>query len=104
MTTPTLVRDTGGAPVQAVKPTTNATFATSTTSARVAIPTDGVVFRVASNASGFIAFGDSGITASTSSMVFPAGVEVFNLKDTGHTHVAFILGTGSGNFSITSLK
>ena len=71
------------------------------TSARQAIGSAQIV-RVASDTACFIKWGDSSVTASTSDIYFPAGVEVLLVPD-GVTDLAFIRSTADGFATITQL-
>jgi hypothetical protein len=104
MSLPQLVRDTSGAAVQALLPDTTVTIATSGSSQSVAMPSNTLLSRLAANVDVFVAFGNSGVTATTSSMLFPSGAEVFNVQKTGWTHVAVLnAGVTSGVFTLTKI-
>lgn len=76
----------------------------SGTSARVAIPSGAQVVRLAASGNCFFAFGDNSVTATSSSALFPSGVEIFSVKPEW-THVAAIVEAGSsGNFSINEMS
>jgi hypothetical protein len=103
MTSPTLVKDSGAA-IQAVRPDLNVSSVTSGSSQRVAFPADTSVVRIASTVDLYIAFGNSAVTASSASMLFPVGAEVFSVQPDGITHVAFIqVGATPGVFSATKM-
>ena len=60
------------------------------------------VVRIASNTDAYIKFGTSGVTATSSDLLFPAGVEVLIMpKDT--THVAIVQESASGIATITKV-
>lgn len=101
--------DANGNAVQSVQLAgTPAKISIGASTARVAIPSVGAdvanVVRVASNASCYIAFGDSGVNATTDSTLFPAGVEVLTVPPTA-THIACIQdGAVTGTFQITAVR
>lgn len=107
MTVPQTFRailDEHGNAVQALVPTgTPANFSISTVSARVALPAGGIAYRLAATADCYIAFGNSAVTASTASNLFPAGAEIW-FDDSGATHLAAITVTGNAVFGVTAMK
>lgn len=100
--------DANGNAVQSVQLTgTPAKISIAASTDRVAIPLVNAdvarVVRVAANASCYIAFGTSGVEASTNSTLFPAGVEVLTVPPTA-THIACIQdGAVTGTFQITAV-
>lgn len=100
--------DANGNAVQSVQLIgTPAKIAIGASSASTAIPSVGPdvarIVRVASNASCYIAFGTSGVAATTDSTLFPAGVEVLTVPPTA-THIACIQdGAVTGTFQITAV-
>lgn len=98
-----LPSDASGRAVQALAPVYIDDFTVSGSSTRVAVGAATVV-RLASSAAGYFLFGDSNVTAaSTTSHFFPAGVEVFAVP-VGATHVAFINdGSSSGVGTVSAL-
>ena len=104
MLRPQMVRDTSGGVVQALQPTENVTLNVTTSSARVQLPSDTELVRIAALVDVYLQFGGSGVTATTSSMLFPAGTEVFNTQDAATTHVAALLvGTSSSTLTATKM-
>lgn len=100
----TLLRDNNGQPVHALQPFNPGSVVLSATSQALAIPTDSKFIRVAATGASWVAFGTSGVVATTSSILFPPGVEVFPVPD-GVTHVAVIqVGASTGYFSINRMK
>ena len=91
MTEPRLPRDSGSVAIQAVFPISTVSLPVSASSARVQLPTNTGVVRIASNVDVYLEFGGSGVTATTSSMLFPAGAEVFSCEDNAVTHVAALI-------------
>jgi hypothetical protein len=100
--------DANGNAVQSVQLTGTPTKITiGSGSASTALPSVGAdiarIVRVASNASCYIAFGTSGISASTSDTLFPAGVEILTVPPSA-THIACIQdGAVTGTFQITAV-
>lgn len=95
--------DANGEAVQTLFPTSPTNASTSGTSARVAIPDDSDVVRVASTEAVYLKFGDSAVVATSSDILFPAGVEVFKVPET-YTHVAFIQVSSAGTISICKMR
>ena len=91
MTNPQMVRDTSGAAVQALLPDATSTLSLSGASGRVILPTNTNLVRIATTVDCYIAFGDSSVVATTNSMLFPTGADVFNVNRSDITHVAAIL-------------
>ncbi len=91
MSDPRLPRDTGSAAIQAVFPVATTTLSVSAPTARIAMPPNTNVVRIASNVDVYLEFGGSGVNATSSSMLFPAGAEVFSCVDDNVTHVAAML-------------
>jgi hypothetical protein len=96
---PILTRDINGTAVQALRPSGNvANITFSGVSASVQLPTGlitGEIVRVAATETCYIAFGGPSITATTSDILMPAGVEYFILPN-ATTHVAALQVTTSG--------
>jgi hypothetical protein len=104
MLKPQMVRDTSGGVVQALQPTENVTLNVTISSARVQLPSDTELVRIATLVDVYLQFGGSGVTATTSSMLFPAGTEVFNTQAATTTHVAALLvGTASSTLTATKM-
>lgn len=104
MTKPQMVRDTNGTAVQALYPLSTAVLAVSGTTARVILPAATELVRVACTGDCHIEFGGSGVTATTSSMLFPAGAEVFNVQDANITYIAAIAASGVSSATLTATK
>ena len=105
MTTPQMIRDTSGGLVQALCPNSTVNGVVNVSSARIALPDPIDLVRIASNVDCYLQFGDSNITATTSSMLFPAGAEIFSTPGPDITHVAFLLvGSTAGIISVTRMK
>lgn len=102
-----LETDLNGRPLQSLSPTQTGVqmIALSGSSTRVPIPvTEGQVVRIAASGNCHVAFGDSSIAATSSSMLFPVGVELFTLKPQW-THIAVIAESGAtGNVSISDMS
>lgn len=76
-----LVKDTDGDSVQALIPISTTTNTVSNGGAvRYTLATDTRLVRISSTADCYIKFGDSGVTATSSDMVFPIGAEVFSVN------------------------
>lgn len=104
MSQPQLVRDTSGTAVQALLPSGNTTLSTTGSSQRITLPADTRLVRLATTVDTYVAFGTATVTASTSSMLFPIGAEIFNINDVAITHVAFVhVGATPGVFSATKM-
>ncbi len=105
-----LPRDDDSAQIQALSPAVAGTVHRTTTegaSASVALANGTEIVRVASNVAVWIAFGGSSVDAAdtqTDSFLFPAGAEVFNLRDTTYTHIAARSVAASGNGLVTATK
>ena len=108
--TTSMPRDDDSATIQVLSPALAGTVHRTTTegaSARVTLPTDTEVVRVAANVAVWIAFGGSGVDAAAAqsdSLLFPAGVEVYHLRDTSYTHIAARSVASSGNGLVTATK
>ena len=91
MTSFNLPRDSNSAPVQALSPVTNVTNAVSSAAqVRFAIPAATQIIRIATASNCYIKFGDNAVVATTSDILFPAGTEVFNIKEYPHTHISVL--------------
>lgn len=100
----TLLRDNNGQPVHALQPLNPASVVLSATSQPLVIPSDSKFIRIASTGAAWVAFGTSGVVATTSSILFPPGVEVFPVPE-GATHVAALqVGASTGYFSINRMR
>lgn len=98
-----LSRDKNGIPIQALSPISAVSVALSGTSQALAVPADTSMIRIAATGNAWIAFGTSGVEATTSSILFPGGVEVFPLPS-GTTHIACLqVGAATGYFSINRM-
>lgn len=98
------ILDKHGNAVQALVPTgASANMSISTVSARVALPSGGIAYRLAATADCYIALGNSGVVATSASDLFPAGGEVW-FDDTGATHLAAITLSGNAVFGVKALK
>lgn len=99
-----LPRDVGNATIQAVFPVASSNMAVSGSTARVALPTETNIVRIASTVDVYLEFGGSGVNATSSSMLFPAGAEIFSCIDNSVTHVAaLIVGAVPGTLSATKM-
>ncbi|HEY9817688.1 MAG TPA: hypothetical protein V6D20_18065 [Candidatus Obscuribacterales bacterium] len=104
MSNPNLVRDNNGGAVQALLPDTTVSGASSGSSSRLALPTSTSLVRLASSVDVYVELGGAGVNATSSSMLFPAGAEVFSVFPASITHVAFLLvGATPGVFSATKM-
>ena len=105
-----LPRDNDGANIQTLSPGVNATVHRTTSegsSASVQLSSDTQVVRIACNVAVWVAFGGSGVDATdtqSDSFMFPAGVEVFHLRDSTYTYVAARSVAGEGNGLLTATK
>ncbi len=105
-----LPRDNDGANIQTLSPALNGTVHRTTSegsSASVALPGSTHVVRIACNVAVWVAFGGSGVDATdtqTDSFMFPAGVEIFHLRDSTYTYVAARSVSGEGNGLLTATK
>lgn len=101
---PQMVRDTSGGMVQALSPVATVSLSVSGSSSRVALTDPISLVRLASTVDCYVKFGNSGVTATSSDMLFPAGAEVFAVEDPAITHVAAILvGATPGVLSATKM-
>lgn len=101
----TLQRDLNSVPVQSLYPQSPASVSLSGTSQTIAIPAGTKFLRIASTGNAWIEFGtSSGVTATTSSLLFPGGVEVFPITP-DITHVAVLqVGASTGFISVNRMK
>ena len=107
-----LPRDDDSTPIQVLSPLPAGTVhrtAIEASSARVALTANTDIVRVASNVAVWLAFGNSSVVAGdtlSDSMLFPAGAEVFNLRDTIYTFIAVrsLVGEGNGLVTATSME
>lgn len=99
-----LQRDNNSQPVQALQPTSPVSVSLSGSNQVLAIPADATFIRVASTGNAWFEFGTSGVVATTSSVLFPGGVETFPVPY-GATHVGVIqVGASTGYFSINRMR
>jgi hypothetical protein len=102
--TATLARDQNNQPVSALFPIAAVTVALSGTSQLLAVPANTRFLRVASTGNTWVEFGNSGAVATTASILFPGGVEVFPIAPEV-THIAALqVGASTGFFSINRMK
>jgi len=98
-----LLRDQSGAPLQALRLSgVRATATTTGVSATLALPAGlvkGEVARISATKDCYIEFGTAGVTATTSSTLFPAGVE-YLVTPPEVTHIAVLQVAESGRFQI----
>lgn len=98
--------DQNGYSVETLSYAVTASLAFAAASDRVALPSgvigDDEILRLACNQHCYVTFGDSSVTASSSDVYFPAGVETVKVP-TGATHIAAIRETDDGIMSITEL-
>lgn len=105
-----LPRDDDSAPIQILSPDpTGSVFITSTegASASVQLPANTEVVRIGASGSVVLSFGASGVDAGlgqTDSFIFPAGAEVFFLRDTLFTWVAARSLTGAGTVNVSCTR
>ncbi len=99
-----LQRDHNGVAVQSLYPTEAVNVAMSASSQALTLPVSAKFIRVACTGNVYIEFGTGSVVATTSSVLFPAGVEMFSVPD-AVTHVAVLqVGASSGVFSINRMK
>lgn len=100
----TLQRDLNSVPVQSLIPLSPISVALSGTSQLLAIPSGTKFLRVAATGNAWIEFGTGSATATTSSLLFPGGVEVFPISS-DITHLAVLqVGASTGYISINRMK
>lgn len=101
------IRDSNNEAVHALKLTgTSARIATSGVSSSVALPaglSPGEVARIAATEHCYINFGTGAVTADTTSVLFPAGVE-YIVVPAGVTHMAAIQVSGGGVVTIMEVS
>lgn len=86
-----LPKDNNSTAIQAVSPDTNVSQSISSAGqVRFAIASDSDIIRIASTASCYFKLGDSGVTATSSDILFPPGAEIFSIKARGFTHVSIL--------------
>ena len=83
----TLQRDVNSQPVQSLQPVSPTSVSISGTSQLLAIPANTKFFRMAATGAVWFDIGTSSVVATTSSLLFPPGVDVFPVSE-GATHVA----------------
>lgn len=99
MSTPRLVKDASGHPIQVLSDDISVApgiITVAGTSARVAIPAGAQVLRFAATTNCYYKWGDSTVTATSADRIMPASVE-FKAVPLGVTHVAAIQ-VSSGGF------
>lgn len=100
-----LPQDVDSRPIQVLSPTESsvANLTISGASVKVALPSGAQIVEIASADLCRMAFGDSNVTASSTSRLVPAGVSVYRVP-TGASHIACIqVGASSGGVTITKL-
>lgn len=101
---PQLPRDSGNDTVQAVCPVSTTTLNSSGSSQRVTLPVTTDIVRIASTVDLYVEFGGASVNATSSSMLFPAGAEVFSTIDLSITHIAILnVGATPGVVSISKM-
>lgn len=107
MAKPNLTRDVSGTAVQCLTPTGDGSeITTSGSSASAALPTglaSGEICRIAATEDAYIKFGTSGLTAATTDILMPAGVEYFVVPD-GATHLAAIQVSTAGTVQVMEVN
>ena len=107
MAKPNMTRDVSGAPVQALTPmSTTAVITTSPSTATQALPAglvSGEIVRVAATQDIYLEFGDVSITATTASLLVPAGVEYFVVPPRS-THFAALQVSAGGICQLTEVN
>jgi hypothetical protein len=102
--TGTLQRDLNSVPVQSLIPQSPVSVALSGSSQLLAIPAGTKFLRVAATGNAWIEFGTGSAVATTSSLLFPGGVEVFPITNE-ITHLAVLqVGASTGFISINRMK
>lgn len=102
-----LPRDDDSAPMQVLSPKAASTVHLTATEAAddsIALTSGSEIVRVAASGNVWLAFGPAAVDAASGqsdSFLFPAGVEVFNLRDSNFTWVAARSVTGAGNVPVT---
>jgi hypothetical protein len=100
-----LPQDLDSSPIQVLTPGASSNRSIATVSGNASLPTDAEIIRVANNIDMYLAFGDSGVTASDTDMLVLAGVEFFVVPVTS-THYAVINtdGSSSGDAGVTRMS
>ncbi len=89
-------------PILALQPT-HASLSVSGASARVALPGNGVVYRLSASKDCWLQFGDANVVAAVGDMLFLQGTEIVRLP-TAATHIAAITVDGtSAQLGITEM-
>ncbi len=90
-------------PILALRPS-HASLSIGSTSARVALPGNGVVYRISATKDCWIQFGDVSVVAAAGDMLFLQGTEVVRLP-VDATHIAAVTVDGTGaQLGITELQ
>lgn len=100
-----LAVDLNSQAIQVLELGVTSTDTVTNTTANTALPTlAGVndVVRISLNIDTYIAFGTSGVTATSSSHLFPVGVEYVTVPK-GATHIAYLAVGIAGRISITHM-
>lgn len=98
-----LPKDRDGHAVQTLSPGSNAALSVPNGSSdRVALPSEAEFVRIACNVDVYFEFGDSSVTASASSPLFPAGVELLEVP-AGATYLAAYGIAAGGLLSVTRM-
>lgn len=100
----TLPQDIKGQTIQAMAPDGSgiAQITVGAASARVALPGDCEVVRVASTVDCWFRFGDGSVVAAGTDSFFAKGSEIFKIPS-GATHIAAIQTSAGGTMSITRM-
>jgi len=101
-----LAHSTNGTEIQVLSITTEvAKLTASGTTSSAALPTgvsSGKLMRLATTEDCYIKFGGSGVTATATDTLFPAGVEILQCP-TGATYIAVIQVSTGGPVTVTGL-
>lgn len=105
-----LPRDDNSVPIQVLSPVIGGTkhrTVIEASSARVELTSEPGIVRIASDVAMWLAFGDSSVVAGDTlpdSMLFPAGAEVYHLRETVFTYMAVRSLSGEGSGVVTATK
>lgn len=101
---PEMPTDSMGRAIPVMRAYGGTTISASTTTARVALPTDATIVTVVSPVLAYLKLGDSSVDAAISADGFdasiPANGEITLVVPTGSTHIAAILPTSTGVVSV----